>query len=383
MESFGSYWTQYQQPEFDLMGDLKKDFAEDFVTLKTLSGTGSTVGSLSSLIAGVPQKTTSEFLPEGPYLNVPFRTAPAAIFKKAGYKTRFVYGGNPGWRDMNKYAHTQSFDSIEGEHDIEKALSPKVLEHHDWGIYDEDVWEYLWQTLQSATDPQFILTMTTSNHPPYQLPSTYVPPALTIPAEVKNRLLGDAQNALLRFKAFRYSNQKLSEFLNRIKNSSLKDKVVIAVTGDHTFWVVNFAETEYLEKGSVPFFLYSGRHHHSAPDSVIFASHSDIPVTLYEEALSEAPYYSFNKSIFDPSRKNLAVTAQPFVVDDKGAVMLFPGDLKRRTYFSWDPQYKELKVTEPRPELDPMAIYYQSFMGSLDYFFFSEKKRMHDANFGR
>jgi phosphoglycerol transferase MdoB-like AlkP superfamily enzyme len=379
MESFGAYWARFDKPEFNLLGDLKKHFKEDFLTLRTLSGTGSTVGSLSSLIAGVPQKTTSEFLPEGPYMHTPFKTAPARIFKSAGYQTHFVYGGNPGWRDMNKYATTQGFESIEGEHDIEESLKPKVLEKHDWGNYDEDVWEYLWKALNDAKDPQFIITMTTTNHPPYQLPSTYKSPINEIPDDLKPKIIGDLSTALNRFRTFRYSNDKLAQFLDRIKNSPLKDKVVVAVTGDHTFWTVNFAETQFIEKGAVPFYLYSSRPKNVDKSKPIFASHSDIPATLYEEALSGKEYYSFNKSVFDPTRKNVAVTSLPFIVGDAGAVMMFPKDPTRKNYFTWDPQFSELSLSESLPELEDMAVYYKSLMGSLDYYFWHEKNAQSQA----
>lgn len=373
MESFGAYWAQYDQSEFDLLADLKTHFQEDFYTLKMLSGTGSTIGSLSSLIAGVPQKTTSEFLPEGPYMQIPFRTAPAYNFRQAGYKTRFIYGGNPGWRDINKYAHTQFFENIEGETDIEKKLSPRKLERHDWGIYDEDLWDYVWKTLKEAKDPQFILAMTTTNHPPYQLPSTYKDKELKIPDDLKPRIIGDMSVAKQRFRAFRYSNQKLASFLNQIKASPLRDKVVIAVTGDHTFWLINFAENQFMKKGSVPFYFYSTRPKTHQKKEVYFASHADIPATLYEEALSESPYYSFNKSIFNPSRKNVALTAFPFIASDEGALMLFPKQLNRKTYLSWDTGYQTLSIGNANPKLDSYGLYYRSLMGSLDLYFKFEK----------
>ncbi len=157
---------------------------------------------------------------------------------------------------MNKFAFAQGFDTVEGEGEMADVLGG-LKEKHDWGVYDEDVFDYLFKTLSEASQPQYILTMTTTNHPPYQLPSSYKSPPLKVPAELKNRLIVDAGLAQKRFATYRYSSDKLAEFISRIKNSPLKDKVILAVTGDHTFWIVNFTEQELLQKGSVPFYIYT------------------------------------------------------------------------------------------------------------------------------
>ncbi|MBO9667811.1 MAG: LTA synthase family protein, partial [Bdellovibrio sp.] len=114
MESLGSYWLRYDQPGFDLVGDLKPHLQQDTYLTHFLSSTNATIGSLSCLMIGAPQRPISEFLTESDYLQVPFRSSPARIFKQSGYKARFLYGGNPGWREVNKFALMQGFDTVEG-----------------------------------------------------------------------------------------------------------------------------------------------------------------------------------------------------------------------------------------------------------------------------
>lgn len=375
MESLGGYWLQYDKPEFDLVGDLKKHFTEDTYITNFLSSTNATIGSLSNLMIGSPQRPISEFLTESNYLQVPFHSSPARTFKNSGYKSRFIYGGNPGWREINKFALRQGFDSVEGESEISDSLGG-VKERHDWGIYDEDLFDYLFKTLSAASTPQFVLTMTTTNHPPYQLPSSYHSPELKIPAELQARLIADKTLAQNRFRTYRYSTQKLAQFLDRVKHSPLKDKLIIAVTGDHTFWIVNFAEDELLQKGSVPLYLYmpAAIRKKLAPET--FGSHADILPTLYNLALSEKPYYSLARDLFakmPDQTSNFAVNASNLIANQNGAVLV-AAQSQNDHGLKWQGHFEKLTPAEPNENQKQLSIKYKSLMGVLDYYFMTEKQ---------
>ncbi|MGZ3771391.1 MAG: LTA synthase family protein [Bdellovibrio sp.] len=370
MESFGAYWFRYNQNDFDLLGDFKQQLIPGSYTTNFLSGSAATIGSLSSLMIGSPQRPISEFLTESEYLQVPFRSSPALTFKNAGYKARFIYGGNPGWREVNKFALKQNFDTVEGETEIADFLGG-LKEKHDWGVYDEDLFDYVYKTLIASKEPQFLLTMTTTNHPPYQLPSTYHSPQLKIPAELQNRLIADTSLAEKRFKTYRYSADKLAAFLTRIKNSPLKDKLIVAVTGDHTFWIVNFSEQELLQKGSVPFFLYTPAAIRKNLNNDLFGSHADILPTLYNLSLSEQPYYSLGHDLLSVE-KNFAVNASNLIVDNSGGV-LATGKAENDTTFDWEGRYERLISGKNTEQKRALAVKYKSLMGVLDYYFVKEK----------
>ena len=377
MESFGGYWLKYNQPGFDLVGDLKKHFNEDTYLKNFLSSTNATIGSLSCLMIGSPQRPISEFLTESGYLQVPFRSSPARTFKNAGYKARFIYGGNPGWREVNKFAVMQGFDTVEGETEIADTMG-QLKERHDWGIYDEDLFGYLYKTLNEATTPQFLLTMTTTNHPPYQLPSTYTSPDLNPPEELQARLIGDQALAAKRFKTYRYSTQKLAEFLTKIKNSPLKDKLIIGITGDHTFWIVNFGEDEMMQKGSVPFYLYLPAAIRKKMDPDSFGSHADILPTLYNLSLSDQTYYSLGRDLFSKT-PDFAVNASNFVINREGGVLV-ASHPENDHAFDWQGHYERLTpgtVTDSKKEL---STKYKSLMGVLDYYFMKEKQDQKESH---
>lgn len=370
MESFGAYWFKYRQNDFDLLGNFNKHLQEDTYLTHFLSSTSATIGSLSCLMIGSPQRPISEFLTESDYLQVPFRSSPARTFKNSGYKARFIYGGNPGWREVNKFALIQDFDTVEGEVEITDYLGG-LKEKHDWGVYDEDLFEYVFKSLSEAKDPQFLLTMTTTNHPPYQLPSSYVSPALNPPPELQSRLIADGSLAEKRFKTYRYSADKLAQFLTRLKNSPLKDKVIVAVTGDHTFWIVNFTEQELLQKGSVPFYVYMPQAIRKKFTAGGFGSQVDIPPTLYNLALSEQPYYSLGQDLFS-TPKGFAVNSANLIVDDSGGVLTTAPSTEDTT-LDWEGDYERLISGKNNDHKKLLALKYKSLMGILDYYFMKEK----------
>jgi phosphoglycerol transferase MdoB-like AlkP superfamily enzyme len=371
MESFGSAYFQFHNPEFPILGSFAKHLEEDFYTLHFLPSHSSTIGSLSSFMVASPQRPQSGFLTESDLMQVPFRSSAATVYEQKNYQTRFLYGGNPGWRDINKFARYQGFQEIEGEVDIEKKLGP-LKEKHDWGVYDEDVFEFLYQTLLDSTKPQFVLTMTTTNHPPYQIPSTYQLPPMQKPETLVSRLIADRFLVEKRFQAYQYSNQKLGEFLTRIKNSPLADKVIIAVTGDHSFWMVQFSDDEIFHKWGVPFYLYTPKTIRPKPSKNIYASHMDILPTLYHLSLSDAAYHGIGTNIFDPNRLNAAFFTGEIAVADFGGIR----SKKGKNYLSFQWQNQALVPTDNTNQHELLAKKYKALMALTDLYFHYEKKEV-------
>jgi phosphoglycerol transferase MdoB-like AlkP superfamily enzyme len=370
MESFGGYWIRYHSPQFNLLGELEKHMQDDTFLQNFLPATGSTVGSLSSLMISAPHRPIGNFLTESEYLQVPFRSSPARIFAKAGYETRFIYGGNPGWRDMNKFARYQGFQHVEGDVDIQAKLGA-FKETHDWGIYDEDLFRYVKTILQEATKPQMLLVMTTTNHPPYQVPLTYKAPAQTPPPELANRLVGDPKIIESRFRTYLYSSQKLGEFLTDLKSSPLKDKTILAATGDHGFWLVNFTDEEQLQKWTVPLYLYAPPAVGAKIPKSTFGSHMDIFPTLYNLALSDTEYDALGVNLADAKAPHYAFNASGLAVGPDGGAMV--GGVEAN-YYAWKGNFEKLVPTSPTPALQSMVLRYRSLMSLLDYYFMSEKK---------
>lgn len=383
MESFGGYYLKYDHAPFDLMGPLKKHFDEDTYSKYFLSSAQMTIGSIGALMIGSHHRMLSDFLTESEFLNTRFRSSPALTYKANGYKTKFVYGGNPGWRDINKFAELQGFDEILGELEIARSLPNKKIEKHDWGVHDEDVFAYVQQLLENADAPQFIMVLTTSNHPPYELPSTYQKKPLEIPQELQSRLNSDGKMAAARFQTYAYSNEKLAEFIEMLKKTpSIGEKTILGVTGDHTFWVVDFDDHDLLNRTSVPFYLYTPAAIRKKLPEKAMGAHSDIFPTLYDLSLSNAKYYSLSQDLFQPTQWNhlqpgtVALNFSRFIAHPDYAVYIQSKD--KWTLYKWAAEDKKLTAVDAPTEEESQAaselhLYYKSLMAVTDYFFYQEK----------
>lgn len=379
MESWGGFWLRFHSPEFNLKGALEKHLQEDFIYTNFMPSMTATIGSLSALMVNSPHRPEGNFLTESRYMQVPFRFAPSFVYKKAGYKTRFIYGGGIGWRSVDRFARVQGYDTAEGDVMIERKLG-RPLEKHDWGVFDEDLFEYLEITLKEATEPQFVFVLTTTNHPPYQLPTTYKPLPLNPPEDLQKQFISDASIVQGRFSAFQYSNQKLGEFMDRLKSGPLAKNTILGVTGDHSFLLINFKDSDLLRKSQVPFYLYlpmearkelTGKHRGKTfYDPSVFGSHIDIFPTLFEASLSNATHYSFGTSLFENEKPHQAYYYNRLAINKEGAVVAG----LTTDYYHWDPPFEQLKAGPATPPLENLYKKYKSLMGLMDYFYEFELK---------
>ncbi len=383
MESWGAYGiTASHPPTFDIVGKMHKHFEQDFINVHFLANTPGTAGSLSCILAGVPQRAISPFLTESSYLNTPLSTSPALTYKNQNYETHFVYGGNPGWRDINKYALIQGFDFIEGEIEVKKTLLENNIPMagtHDWGIYDEDLLKYIHIKLKEKSEKnKLYVVMTTTNHPPFELPPNYdikhILPELNILKYPDHNRIIDTNLAQQRFKTYRYSSDALADFIDNIKGSNLKKSTLIAATGDHSSWLVNFNSNERFIKDTVPFYIYvpeNIRKAHRLDKNTFetsFGGHMDIWPTLYNLSLSGSDYDTFGTDMFSQKDLSFALNNSRLIVSSTAAVFVHDGD--KSSYFSRDTQNNvhalyENSITNNKIH-DELSLKYKALMGSLD-----------------
>lgn len=369
-ESFGSYYLDFQTLDFDLLGRFKRHTEEDLFFKNMLPSHQGTIGSISSLMVNAPQRPLGAFLTESKYLQIPIRSSPAQLYKQNGYVTRFIYGGNTGWRDIHKFARFQGFDHVEGDVDIEKNIGP-ISEKHDWGIYDEHVYKHVQKILTESKTPQFILILTTTNHPPYETPSHYSA-SLKIPQKLVSQLTTDQKTVDARFKVYRYATDMLGSFMDWLKSSAVAHNTLVAVTGDHSFMLSPLSDTQLLGPWTVPFYLYIPKEILTAPTPEIqFASHMDILPTLYSLSLPNVSFISFGKNLLStPPNEQFSLHANQIAANSAGALQI--RSKTSTQYFEWKDPNTLSPLSEPSEDLLKLEKKYRGLMGLLDYYFESE-----------
>lgn len=380
MESWGSDWMTFQTPHFDVLGAFAAHKDADLFTPDLMPSSVATIGSLGSLAVDLPHRLYSPFLTESSYLHVAFSTAPARLFKSQGYQTHFIYGGNPGWRSIDKFLPRQGFDVIHGDQQIrEKFQGISEAEiFHDWGVYDEFVFQYAEKLLTEAKQPQFLFILTTSNHPPYTLPPHFEPLPLDFSAAISDLLIGDKMLDQDRLKVYQYANQQLGLFMNSLKSGPLAAKTIVAATGDHSFYIRSYDKLEILEKWSVPFYLYiPDAFKDSARKTLSIGNHIDIFPTLYNLVFSEVTYKSFGSDLLAAHHRHWAYHAPSWTsFDEKHGVILSPSG-QILSALCRD-KAKHFYSCHNQPDHENLQRRLNSMMGSADFLFKDERDSMEE-----
>ncbi len=208
----------------------------------------------------------------------------------------YITAGNGGWRDFDTFLRHLGVDEFADENTL-KHRYPEA-ESATWGVPDEFMFRYAAEKLseaQKSGKPVFIMMLSVTNHPPYKLPQPDKIQDFGLTQAEQSRLANLAENPELNeiFNTFRYANDQLGGFIDKVKNAS--PDTIIAATGDHNMRAVGYPKpTEAALGHAVPFYLYVPEPYRR---NAVFrperaGSHKDIMPTLYELSLSERSYYS-------------------------------------------------------------------------------------------
>ncbi|MCX6076318.1 MAG: LTA synthase family protein [Campylobacterales bacterium] len=306
VESFGTPILDYQSESFNIMGRLQKHFKEDTLFTNFISSSNGTIVSLEPLLLNITARPDSTSFAQSEYLNTSFKQASAKVYQDAGYETSFVYGGDLSWRNVGSFVSRQGFEHVDGRASIATSLGKDAKSiSHDWGVFDEYLYNYVFEKLNNATKPQFIFVLTTNNHPPYTVPSDYKSNSLEIAQNLKEHITGDLELAKLRFKDYAYALDMAGAFLDRVKNSELSKKSVVAFTADNnTIEGIMKYDDYYTQTKKIPFYIYLPPYlkPKEAIDTTLASSHKDIFPTLYNLTLDEKEYAAIGTNLLDKSR---------------------------------------------------------------------------------
>lgn len=341
MEGWSSHVVLMQAKDNDVLGAFAKHAKEDYLYPYFFSNAYGTNPTIDSLLMNSPFTPLSQSKAVGHQ----FDLSNLWPFKKQGYETLYLSGSTSGWRNHNNFWPQQGFDRYFGRATIEKELG--VSSDNPWGVYEQDLFAYMKKMLLAAEDegkPLFTFLMTTNNHPPIRLPADFKPPVINL------RRFGfdeseDEKRKILN--AFHYEADALGRFLDWLKQSPLKDKVIVVATGDHIYkGLTNYTSNEmgYL-RYSVPAYFYVPKAYDqlSHINRNVVGSHEDLFPTLYELALSSEPYRAFGTP-FMFKQRNTA-----FGWNERGSYLFDKGVVSQDGFYPWDEDSRLYLEPQPYP----------------------------------
>ncbi|NVM21351.1 MAG: sulfatase-like hydrolase/transferase [Desulfobacterales bacterium] len=319
MESFSSWPLLKKYESFDLLPNCKQLGKKGILVKAFLPAASGTMTSLAALVTGLPEVGVFTNYQES--ARRPFPTSIAVQFKKLGYQTNLFYGGYLTWQRIGDFCGAQGFDNVYGGGNM------GAWSNNEWGVDDGVLFEFILKTLRSD-NPSFNLILSTSNHPPYDLPVHELGFSYEqIPKNLRTEYDGDVP--LKVFGHLWYSDKVIGEFVYEIEQTL--PCPVFAITGDH--WSRKFLNSKpsLYERSSVPLLLY-GKEVIKSPTSFerLAGSHLDIMPTLIELSAPQGfEYFSVGSNLldFDGQRIGLGVKkiiTPDFVMDKTGKIELLP-----------------------------------------------------------
>jgi phosphoglycerol transferase MdoB-like AlkP superfamily enzyme len=284
---------RYQGPAFDVLGRLAPTLANSCHFSNFDSAHAGTHPSLEAILFSTPITP----LTLGDVGRRPIPWAIPKVIKDAGYQTLFVTSGRSGWRDLNRVLVAQGFDEVVDANTLKEHYPDANL--GIWGVWDSYVFKYLNKRLavQPADKPFFVFVLTSTNHPPYDLPKDYqrVPRDMT---QWKGETTSDT--LLLNLDSYHYAADLLGGFVQDLRNGPLHKNTIVAATGDHnvrSFGMYAQADRRYLMR-QVPFLIW-GEGLQCGPQQALPASHRDMFATLLPLVGVAGPYINTGRNLLN------------------------------------------------------------------------------------
>jgi phosphoglycerol transferase MdoB-like AlkP superfamily enzyme len=294
MESWSAEPMLYQSPQFDVLGRLAPtlDTACHFRNFD--SAQPGTHPSLEAILFSTPITP----LTLGDVGRKPIPWAIPRVVKEAGYQTLFVTSGRSGWRDLNRVLKVQGFDEVVDANTLKEAYPEATV--GIWGVWDSYVFKYLQKRMaaQPVGKPLFVFVLTSTNHPPYDLPADYQ----RVPRDMSLwRGETTSETLQLNLDTYHYATDLLGGFVQDLRSGPHKNDTLIAATGDHnvrSFGMYADAPRRHLMR-QVPFVIW-GQSLPCGAQQTSPASHRDMFPTLLPLAGIEGGYINTGRNLLQP-----------------------------------------------------------------------------------
>ncbi len=317
MESWSAEPMLYQSPTFDVLGRLAPTLTDPSRACHFRnfdSAHGGTHPSLEAILFSTPITP----LTLGDVGRKPIPWAIPKVVKDAGYQTLFVTSARSGWRDLNRVLAVQGFDEVVDANTLKAEYPDAFL--GIWGVWDSYVFKYLHKRMaaQPVNKPLFVFVLTSTNHPPYDLPADYK----RVPRDMA-QWKGETNSETLvpNLDSYHYAADLLGGFVQDIQRGPHKNDTIVAATGDHnvrSFGIYAEASRRYLMR-QVPFVIW-GQGLQCGSQMPLPASHRDMFPTLLPLAGVGGAYIN--------TGRNLLATPQAANPLDAPRAMFFTGDAR-------------------------------------------------------
>lgn len=245
------------------------------------------------------------------------------VFEKKGYATSFYYGGESNFSNLNVYCINQGFDVILEQQDFDKATPSGK-----WGIYDEHVFNKQLSDLSHVKEPFFSVTMTLSNHEPFDVPGPV-------------RFPGNDEANKFRNSAA-YTDACIGEFFRKAKKESWYANTLFVLVADHGHLLPKHRNDLYPNSRHIPMILYGEpiKPEYRGIQITKLGGHQDLPATLLPQLGLDASEFHWSKNLMAPAATNFAYFQMEHVL----------GWIEEKNWLVYSYNRKDLILQSPNPD---------------------------------
>ena len=246
---------------------------------------------LVAILSGYPaQPTTSIMKYPRKTQSIP---AIAGSLKRAGYKTKYYYGGDADFTNMRSYLMSSGFEDIVADQDF--PVSERLSK---WGVHDHLVFRRLLDDLRAeAADsssvggaPRFRVLQTSSSHEPFEVPYS----------RLKNE----------RLNAFAYTDSCIGDFVKQFRELPQWKNTVVVLVPDHLGAYPEHIGNLEIDRYQIPLLIVGGAVRR--PERIgVYGSQQDIAATLLAQLALPHGEFTFSKDMLNPASPHFAFFTVP------------------------------------------------------------------------
>lgn len=260
-----------------------------------------------------------------------------------GYDTAFVYGGDISYDNMYAFFSRQGIRRFSGYESF-----PRSAPRFSWGVHDEATLGAFAGVLDGLNEPFVGITLTLSNHSPYEAPAPFRVDAESIEERYRSTV--------------RYTDDTLRRFFERVRERPFFRHTLFAIFADHgmSFDAEGAGVLAGLgeENMRIPFLLYAGDESLQATPDDTLGGQIDIAPTLADLLGLETDTPWWGRSLLTSASDRFAYFSTPFgeapialVEADRKLTYTFGTDEYRTTFTGG---FSEEPVTDAEEAIAPM-----------------------------
>jgi len=301
LESFSSKLMAALGGEPDLAIHLDSLSKEGVLFTNFYANSFRTDRGLVAILSGYPaQPTTSIMKYPRKTQSIP---AIAGSLRKAGYGTKYYYGGDADFTNMRSYLMSSGFEEIVSDQDF-----PITERLSKWGAHDHLVFNRLLEDLKAEAAgahavagaaggkpmgekaPCFRVLQTSSSHEPFEVPF--------------HRLENERLNA------FAYTDSCAGDFIRQFRKLPQWENTVVVFVPDHLGAYPEHIDNLSVERYQIPLLMVGGAIREPRRIDV-YGSQHDIAATLLAQLALPHDEFLFSKDMLNPASPHFAFFTVP------------------------------------------------------------------------